>query len=236
MRLTLKMGFHTAAKLLATALALIAVMFTVELWQLALWITLCFWLAYVFEVFGAVLKRLLPFLYIILFMLLIHGLLNPENQSYWWYFGREGLEYAGRIGMRLICIVLLSNLVLLTTSSYELIRQMGWLHPDLGIIFGLLLSVLPVMYSQMQTTLDVQATRGLDYRNRLLGRAAAYIVVIVPVIIQSINRAHYMAQLLYLRGYSGQRITFSETWNRADWLLFFGSCLSLFLVIYGRCT
>lgn len=229
------MSYNVTAKLTAAALALVAVMLTIELWQLALWVILFFGLACFAGVFPVALKRLLPFLYIVLFMILIHGLVSPLNSTYWWYWGREGLEYAGRTGMRLICMVLLSNLVLLTTNSYELIRQMGRLHPDLGIIFGLLLSVLPVMRRQMQTTLDVQATRGLDYRNRLPGRLLAYIAVIVPVIIQSINRAYYMAQLLYLRGYRGQRTAFSDTWNQADWWLFSVSCLSLILIIYVRC-
>ena len=230
----MKIALHTGAKFAAMCLALIAVVFTVELWQMVFWIVLCFLLAYLAGVFGDLIKRLLPFIYIVLLMLLIHSLVNPQNLTYWWYFGLEGLEYATRIGMRLIGIVLLANLMLLTTSSHELINYIGRLHPDLGIIFGLMLSGLPVIRNQMQTTLDVQAARGLDYHDRLLGRIAAYIAVIVPVIIQSINRAYYMAQLLYLRGYTGQRKVLEERWNGLDWLLFFSSSLLLIIAIYWR--
>ena len=225
--------FRTSSKLLANALALIAVMLTKELWQLALWIILFLFLACASGVFKSTFKRLLPFFYIVICMLLIHSLLNPLNHSYWFFFGLEGLEYSSRIGLRLISIVLLANLLLLTTSTNDLIIQIGRVNPDLGIIFGLLLSILPVMRKQLQTTLDVQEARGLNYRDKLLKRLKAYIAVIVPVIIQSINRAHYMAQLLYLRGYNGQKSNYSESWRQADYLLLLASCLLLGLVIYS---
>lgn len=226
--------FHTGAKLAAIGLLLLAVIIMSSLWQLGLTILLLLLAARLASVFIPVLKRILPFLYLVLLMLLIHGLVNPQNQTYIGCFGLEGLQYGGRVGLRLIAILLLANLLLLTTSNYDLIRHMGRLHPDLGIMLGLLLSILPVMRSQMQTTLEVQSARGLRQNVRLGGRLFAYLAVIVPVIIQSINRSHYMAQLLYLRGYASHRVKIAEHWNVSDWILLSISLFFLFIVVYLR--
>ena len=226
--------FHTGAKLAAIGLSLLAVMIMSSLWQLSVTVLVLLCVARLASVFIPTMKRVLPFLYLVLMMLLIHGLVNPQNQTYIGYFGLEGLLYGGKVGLRLIAILLLANLLLLTTSTYELIRHMGRLHPDLGIMLGLLLSILPVMRSQMQTTLEVQSARGLNQNGRLGGRLYAYLVVIVPVIIQSINRSRYMAQLLYLRGYNSERIAISEHWNWQDWILVSASLLFLFIVTYLR--
>lgn len=228
----MQIRFHTGAKLTAVGLMLIAVMFCSNIRQLTLGALGLLILAQFSGVFLPILKRLLPFLYLVLVMLLIHGLVNPQNQTYVWYFGVEGLLYGSHIGLRLICIVLLLNLLLLSTTTYELMQHIGRIHPDLGIMLGLLLSVLPVMRNQLHTTLDVQAARGLNQGTGMGGRLRAYIIVIVPVIIQSINRAHYMALLLYLRGYSGQKIKITERWRRRDWMLTAASLFLLLLVIY----
>jgi len=230
----MQIRFHTGAKLAATGILLLAVIFMSSLWQLGLTVLLLLFAARLASVFMPICKRILPFLYLVLMMLLIHGLVNPQNQTYIGYFGLEGLLYGSRVGLRLIAMLLLANLLLLTTSNYELIRHMGRLHPDLGIMLGLLLSVLPVMRSQMQTTLEVQSARGLDQHGRLGGRLFAYLAVIVPVIIQSINRSHYMAQLLYLRGYSSQRVTVSEDWHWPDRTLLAMAGIFLLLVCYLR--
>ena len=226
--------FHTGAKLAAIGLSLLAVIIMSSLWQLGLTVLLLLLAARLASVFIPILKRILPFLYLVMLILLVHSLVNPQNHTYIGYFGLEGLEYGGRVGLRLIAILLLANLLLLTTSNYDLIRHMGRLHPDLGIMLGLLLSILPVMRSQMQTTLEVQSARGLKQNGRLGGRLFAYLAVIVPVIIQSINRSHYMAQLLYLRGYSSQRTKIVERWNGSDWVLLLIALFFLFVVVYLR--
>ncbi len=227
-------SFHTGAKLAAVGLMLIAVMFCSDLLQLVSGALGMLVLAQFSRVFLPIMRRLLPFLYLVLVMLLIHGLVNPENQTFIWYFGVEGLGYGLHIGMRLICIILLLNLLLLTTSTFELMKYIGRIHPDLGIMLGLLLSVLPVMQNQMHTTLDVQAARGLNYTSRVGGRLRAYIIVMVPVIIQSINRAHYMALLLHLRGYTGQKLQFNERWHPHDYILTSVCLLLIMLVIFLR--
>lgn len=226
--------FHTGAKLAALGLSFLAVITMPDLWQLGLIVILLLLLARLASVFVPIIKRVLPFLYLVLMMLLIHGLVNPQNQTYIGYLGLEGLKYGSSVGLRLIAIVILANLLLLTTSSYELIRHTGRLHPDLGMMLGLLLSILPVMRQQMQTTLEVQSARGLKQNGSLGGRLFAYLAVIAPVIIQSINRSHYMAQLLYLRGYTSQKVTVSEPWNRFDWFLVSVALFFLGMVIYLR--
>jgi energy-coupling factor transporter transmembrane protein EcfT len=168
-----------------------------------------------------------PFLFICLAILAIHALVNPHNRHYMYFIGLEGFDYGLKVALRLLCIVIAANFLLLTTEITALIRWFGRINPDLGTILGLALSVVPVMQRQMATTLEVQSARGLR-RDSMRERFLAFVAVIVPVIVKSIIRAHGMAQLLYLRGYDARRRPDKLIKLRQDWcFLGFGFCYFL---------
>lgn len=197
-------------------LVLLALAVVSDLRQLLANLFLLFLAARWAGVFRPMLNRLKSFVWISVMIIAVHSLFNPGNRHFWNFFGLEGFTYGSRIALRLLCTVVAANILVLTTKPTALIRWFGRLNPDLGTIFGLVLSVVPVMRTQMSTTLEVQCARGLR-QDRLLDRFFAYVAVIVPVIVKSIIRAHTMTKLLYLRGYDGKGINYRPQIKLRDW-------------------
>jgi energy-coupling factor transport system permease protein len=135
-----------------------------------------------------------------LFIILFHSLLNPANETLWGRLGWEGFIYGSIVALRLTGIVALAQLFLMTTLPQEIFRLFSSWHRDLGLIMLLLLDLLPVLLEEMEITAQAQQTRGLSWNN-LVSKIRAYLAMIIPVVIKSLNRAHGMAYLLYLRGY-----------------------------------
>ncbi|WP_069590920.1 energy-coupling factor transporter transmembrane component T family protein [Neomoorella thermoacetica] len=157
-------------------------------------------------VFKEVVKRLWPCASLLAAMLIIHSLFNPANQHYWWVFGLEGTVYALRLALRLLCILIILHYLISTTPPFEFVKLFNKIHPDLGMIVSMFLAIMPALQKQFITTLEIQEVRGLIKTNSLPARLRAYLAVLVPIVIHSINHAYSLAQLLYLRGYSGRHI------------------------------
>lgn len=162
------------------------------------------------------LQKIKPFILICLIMIFIHSMFNPQNKTFIYYVGIEGFTYGIITTLRLLCIIVAANLLLLTTETARLVKWIENTNPALGTVLGLVLSVLPYMQNQMTITLEVQSARGLRHES-YLDRFRAYIAVIVPVIVKSIIRAQFMAQLLYLRGHEFKTKS-NLKMRRQDWL------------------
>lgn len=157
--------------------------------------------AAIFQVLGQLISRLLPMLYLGCIIVLLHSLVNPGNVHYVYIFGEEGFNYGLVTALRLLNIAALAQLFLLLNPLHEIISALSWIHPDLGIIMALVLSTLPVMHQQMETTLKVQTARGLRRGRFPWQRLYAYLVILIPIIVKSLVRGQVLAQLLHVRGY-----------------------------------
>lgn len=215
-------------KVFSMLLGVLALVFVRDIRQLLVNLILLMVLAQQVLVLRQMAERVKPFVWISLIIILIHSLFNPINHHYIYFFGLEGFKYGSTVAIRLLCIVVVANMLVLTTDITFLVRWFGQISPDLGIIFGLVLSVVPVMRKQLTITLEVQRARGLR-QDRLLERFFAFVAVIVPVIIKSIIRAHTMAKLLYLRGYDQKRVKETHKLSRKDLLL--GGLVMLYLLL-----
>lgn len=146
------------------------------------------------------LTRLKPFIMFALFIIIFHSVLNPDNQTMFYIFGLEGVIYGSVVSLRLIGIVLLSQVALITTAPRNIFLLFSSFHPDLGMIMLLLVGFIPVLEEEMVNTSQAQQTRGLVW-NSLPDKIRAYLAMIIPVIIKALYRAQGMASLLHLRGY-----------------------------------
>lgn len=178
-------------------------------------------------ILNELLRRLAPMVYLGVVIILLHSLVNPHNSHYVLFFGQEGFAYGLRTALRLLCIVTVVQMFLLTNSLRQIITAMNWIHPDLGMVFGLVLSMLPVMRNQMGLTLKAQTARGMRLGRFSWQRLKAYLAVMIPIIIKSLIRAQVMAQLLHLRGYGVKRSAMQLRWGVADSIVF--ACGLVFL-------
>lgn len=180
------------------------------------------------------LKRLLPIVYLGSIIILLHSLVNPHNQHYIYFFGMEGFNYGLITALRLLDIVTVTQLFMLVNPLRNIITALSWIHPDLGTVFGLVLSILPVMREQMDVTLNAQIARGLRIGKYPWQRIKAYLAVMIPIVIKSMIRAQIMAQLLHVRGYNSKREKRKIYWNHTDKLVIAsGICLLLMSIGYG---
>ncbi len=175
----------------------------------------------------ALLRRLKPFVFFSLFIVLFHSLLNPANTTTWGWLGWEGFLYGSTVALRLVSIVGLAQLFLMTTPPGVVFRYFSSWHRDMGLIMLLLMGFLPVLKEEMTTTMQAQQTRGLHWQT-LLERLQAYLTMIIPVIIKSLYRAQGMASLLLLRGYGENQDVqthFTPAWTKGYyWIVALSSC------------
>ncbi len=222
-------------KLFAAVLFLLGLIFSAGLHVLMI---NCIFL-WAFSYFGGgralLLKRLTPFYFFSLFIIVFHSLLNPANETYWLYFGLEGFLYGTTVAVRLLGIVILMQTFFITTPPGQIFQTFSSWHPDLGMIMLLLLGLLPIMRDEMEVSSQAQQTRGLSWGN-FKEKLFAYLALLIPVIIKSLFRAQQMSYLLYLRGYSGARLYYElePAWAKGfRWLIVLSG--SFFLInIYAR--
>ncbi|AET65933.1 ABC-type cobalt transport system, permease component CbiQ [Desulfosporosinus orientis DSM 765] len=179
--------------------------------------------------FGSLLKRLTPIVYLSVVIIVLHSLVNPHNLHYIYVFGLEGFNYGLTTSLRLLGIVTLTQIFMLSNPLSKIISSLCWIHPDLGTILGLVLSILPVIREQMEVTLNVQKARGMRIGKYPWQRIQTYLAVMIPIIIKSMIRAQTMAQLLHVRGYNSKRIHKRVNWNSFDKLVVV-SGLGIFLI------
>ncbi|GAF25268.1 ABC-type cobalt transport system, permease component CbiQ and related transporters [Moorella thermoacetica Y72] len=197
-------GVETRALMAIIALVAIGIIPTWE--QLAANLAALLILATSTGALNRLVKGLWPCASLLAAMFIIHGLFNPANQHYWWVLGLEGTGYALRLALRLLCILIILHYLISTTPPLEFVKLFNKIHPDLGMIVSMFFAIMPSLQKQFITTLEIQEVRGLVKTNSLPARLRAYLAVLIPIVLNSINNAYGLAQLLYLRGYSGRHI------------------------------
>ena len=145
-------------------------------------------------------KRCKPFVFFVLFIIAFHTVLNPASVTWWGWLGWEGFIYGSVVGLRLLGIVLLTQIFLMSTTFKEVILLFSSWNKDLGVIMLMVLGILPVLYQELNITSQAQQSRGLHWKG-LKSKVKAYLVMLIPVIIKSLYRAQGLAYLLYLRNY-----------------------------------
>jgi len=139
-------------------------------------------------------------------IVVIYAWAYPGSTDYVWVFGVQGFLSGLLIVVRLLGFVTVLYLMLLSTGPLAIVRWVGDVNDDLGIMVSLTLSVVPVMKQQMETTIQAQQARGLEMGGNLVRKLRAYLAVMIPVVVKSLVRAYGMAALLHVRGYgSGRR-------------------------------
>lgn len=180
------------------------------------------------------LKRLLPIVYLGSVIILLHTLVNPHNRHFIYFFGLEGFNYGLITVLRLLGIVTVTQIFMLINPLRKIISALSWIHPDLGIVLGLVLSILPVIRQQMDVTLSVQIARGLRIGKYPWQRIQAYLAVMIPIIIKSLIRAQIMAQLLHVRGYDSKGEKRQIHWDITDKLIIASGLCFLIISLWIR--
>ncbi len=228
------LNINIGAQAILVSLVLLAILFSHTWLVLVIFTLLSLLIAAYLGLLTSLLKRLLPIVYLGSVIILLHTLVNPHNRHFVYIFGLEGFNYGLITALRLLGIVTVTQLFMLINPLRTIISALGWIHPDLGTVLGLVLSILPVIRQQMEVTLNVQIARGLRIGKYPWQRIKAYLAVMIPIIIKSLIRAQIMAQLLYVREYNSKREKRGIHWDTADKLVIVSGICSFLIALWVR--
>lgn len=186
-------------------------------------------------------KTMLP---LAVFMVLIHGVLYPGNQTIlldlrWFNFYQEGLVFAVNTILKLVILLTASLLFVFTTHPADLISTVSQTagSPTLAYLVGSPLLLLPAMGERIVAIQSAQRSRGLDTQGNLLKRFYGLAPLFIPLVIGSLMEVEQRAVALELRGFKSKRlkthvriIPDSMLQRRMRWLMLI---LTICIIIYG---
>ena len=164
-----------------------------------------------------VLRGIRPFIWFFLFIIFIHLLVVPGRPILPLRFGFMDMTYSGLregalISFQLALSIIFSSILTLTTSPKELAKGVfRLLSPlrifrvpvdDIAIMVMISMRYIPLFLQEVERIIRAQRARGVYFdKGGLLGRAKMVLPTLVPLMANSLRRAHDIADALAARGY-----------------------------------
>ena len=163
-------------------------------------------------------KGLKPLLFIIIFTFVLNALLasgttvlcrlGPVTITY------EGLQHSIFMALRLVFLVICTQLMTLTTSPIALtdglerllspLKKIGFPAHELSMMMSIALRFIPTLMEETDKIMKAQSARGADFDTcSVLKRARAMIPLLVPLFVSAFRRADELALAMEARCYHG---------------------------------
>ena len=167
--------------------------------------------------FRYILKGLKPIWFLLLFTVIINMLFikgTPLFSIWKITVSREGVEQALSMGVRLILLILGSNLMTLTTTPTRLTAGMEHLMKPLKLIgvpvheiammMSIALRFIPILMEETDRIMKAQLARGADFESgNLFKKIRSFVPVLVPLFVSAFRRANDLAMAMEARCYHG---------------------------------
>ena len=165
-----------------------------------------------------VLKGIRPIFYIVLLTFFINLFFNAgETVLVQWgivKITKEGLTSAVFMALRLLLLVLGTQLLTLTTSPIALtdglerllkpLSKIGFPSHELAMMMSIALRFIPTLMEETDKIMKAQMARGADFESgNLLNRAKAMLPLLVPLFVSAFRRADELAMAMEARCYRG---------------------------------
>lgn len=126
----------------------------------------------------------------------------------------EGLNYASKMAVRLIFLILGSSLMTLTTTPNQLtdaledvLGPLKKLHVpvhEISMMMSIALRFIPILMEETDKIMKAQMARGADFESRQLRKKIQSLVpLLVPLFISAFRRANDLAMAMEARCYHG---------------------------------
>lgn len=157
----------------------------------------------------------------IFFLLIFTAVLNmffikgEPLVSFWKLtISREGFRQAVYMAVRLILLVIGSNLMTLTTTPTRLTNAMEYvMRPlkifrvpvhEIAMMMSIALRFIPILLDETDKIMKAQLARGADFESgNIIKKAKALVPVLVPLFISAFRRANDLAMAMEARCYHG---------------------------------
>ena len=149
--------------------------------------------------------------------MIFNVLLTPGNVLWQWGILRvttEGLVLAGKMGIRLIFLILGASLMTLTTTPTKLTdaleKLMGPLKKihvpvhEIAMMMSIALRFIPILLEETDKIMKAQMARGADFESgNLIKKVKAMVPLLVPLFVSAFRRANDLALAMEARCYHG---------------------------------
>ena len=165
---------------------------------------------------GGVLKKTVPVIsvsgVVLLSIIIIQGMFYSANETVAVAIGPavfyvEGLMYSLGIVLNVFDILLAICVLIFTTKPSDMIESFidKGLSPRIGYVFVSIFQLIPQMSNTMGTITDAQRSRGMEVEGSLMIRIKAFLPLISPVVMSSLNDTKERAVALEVRGFNAKK-------------------------------
>ena len=127
---------------------------------------------------------------------------------------REGVRIAAQMAVRLVCLVMGTSIMTLTTTPNNLTdgleKSLGFLKKikvpvhEIAMMMSIALRFIPILIEETDKIMKAQMARGADFENGgLIEKAKAMVPLLVPLFISAFRRASDLAIAMESRCYHG---------------------------------
>lgn len=188
-------------------------------------------------------RTLLP---LSIFMLPIHGLLNPNNETVLFVWQsitlyREGLFFGIKTLLQVAAVLSASLLFVYTTHPADLVAALqtaGW-SQGIAYVFSSPLLLLPAMRERIETIRAAQSARGLSSDGNILQRIRALFPLLAPLILGAFTEIEERSIALDVRAFNSpgaktlwRIVPDSRTQRLGRWGMFLLSFILILLRIF----
>lgn len=166
------------------------------------------------------LKPMLPFLVAMYaFQILFSTSLYPDSTQVWWSWGiftvtAEGVVRSTLVVLRVLLLYLSVTTLTLTTSLVSLVdgverlskplRRVGLPNQELALAFAISVRFVPTLIEEAEKLMKAQASRGVSMDvGGPITRVRARLPVLVPLILNTLDRSHDLTAAMHARCYRG---------------------------------
>ena len=165
-------------------------------------------------------KGMKPILFIIALTFVLNALF-ASGDTVWLNWGfltitREGVTNAVFMALRLVFLMICTQLMTLTTSPIALtdalerlmkpLKKIGFPAHELAMMMSIALRFIPTLLEETDKIMKAQSARGADFETgNLLRRAKAMVPLLVPLFVSAFRRADELALAMEARCYHGGR-------------------------------
>lgn len=167
--------------------------------------------------FSFMTKGLKSIVMILLFTMVLNTFLTPGEVLYRIGFlkiTKEGLLLAGKMGMRLVFLILGTSLMTLTTTPNKLTdgleRLLGPLNKigipvhEIAMMMSIALRFIPILLEETDKIMKAQMARGADFESGgMIKKVRSMIPLLVPLFVSAFRRANDLALAMEARCYQG---------------------------------
>lgn len=126
----------------------------------------------------------------------------------------EGLDFASKMAVRLIFLIIGSSLMTLTTTPNQLtdglenvlgpLRRLHVPVHEISMMMSIALRFIPILMEETDKIMKAQMARGADFESRhLMKKIQSLIPLLVPLFISAFRRANDLAMAMEARCYHG---------------------------------